>query len=563
MASDSGSGAPYWYEWTVGLCNIVDMLHSDSDIESVTLQAFGTKGWDDVRVQRSGRREWYQVKHSRAENNLTFGSLVTVTESDPSLLSSLFAAWRELNVAPADRCILFTNREAGTTSSRSKSGVARPPLLQFASWLAASAAKAHRLADIEPQQDWLGGWGEWMAQLAGSSDGEILRFFKTFHVETNQSDLDALAAEVLENLAVIFGVDVAKARPLLQALDSALRVWSRDGKPVTAERVMDALALDAESVGEHRAPPPPAPFFPSREPFVADLERRLARRGRLPGSVSECRTGSGKTSALSELANRRVDNNFEGVVGLRYFAFRPITPETPLIAPDAGRYVKAEMLWFDLLRQLRRGLSGRLQAYRVPVRDELLSWPQAREHVIRLAAAVGRELGRPFVIVVDGIDHAARAALEDPAAAKEFFDSLPSPEEVAMQPIRLLLAGQPAENYPQYPAWLRSPHPAVEHLALPKLGAGDISIALEGTVPQFSAEQRPAAVRLIHEMTGGNTLGVVFAVAEAATCRDAEALRHRLVDRELQSGITSYYGNIWRHACAISRQPPSFCSPVH
>jgi hypothetical protein len=35
MPNDSaGSGAPYWYEWTVGLCRIVEMLDPDSDIES-------------------------------------------------------------------------------------------------------------------------------------------------------------------------------------------------------------------------------------------------------------------------------------------------------------------------------------------------------------------------------------------------------------------------------------------------------------------------------------------------------------------------------------------------
>ena len=72
----AGSGEPYWYEWTVGLLKIVEMLHSDSDIESVTLQAHGPKGWDDVIVQRSQRRrEWHQVKHSRAGNNLVENSI--------------------------------------------------------------------------------------------------------------------------------------------------------------------------------------------------------------------------------------------------------------------------------------------------------------------------------------------------------------------------------------------------------------------------------------------------------------------------------------------------------
>lgn len=550
----AGSGEPYWYEWTVGLCKIVDMLDEDSDIESVTLQAHGIKGWDDVIVRYPGHREWYQVKHSRAGNNLAFGSLVAPGDSEPSLLSSLYSAWREMKMDAADRCILFTNREAGKALSKSKAGTQRPPLSNFASWLAKSVAGAQSLGDMKPPPGLAEGWAEWLSQLTGTEE-DVLRFLRGFEVRTDQGNLDQLTEELLGKLAVIFGIERTKTVPLLQALDNALRNWSRDGKPVTAERVMDALALDSGSPVEHRAPPPPTPFFPSRGPFIRDLERRLIEANGPRMLFLSAEPGSGKTSALSELANTRVDSALTGVVGLRYFAFRPITPEAPMIAPDAGRYVRADSLWFDLLRQLRRGLRGRLRAYRVPVRDELLGWQQAREHVLRLAAELGRELGRPFAIAIDGIDHAARAALEDPVGAKEFFDSLPTPEEIADKPLRLLLAGQPAESYPQYPAWLRAPTTAIEVLALPRLDEEDIALDLRTTVPQFPEEQRAAAVRLIHEITGGNTLGVVFAVAEAASCNDASALRERLLNRELQSGITSYYTNIWRHC--LRDQPPA------
>ena len=387
------------------------MLDTDSDIESVTLQAHGTKGWDDVKVQRTHSRDWYQVKHSRVENNLTFGSLLAAGESGSSLLRDLFSAWRAVEKGSADRFILFTNRGAGTVFSRSREGVQRPPLLDFASWLTLAMQNTRALNDINLPLPWAGAWAEWLNELGTGSDDEVLRFLRGFKVETDQADLEELTTDVLETLAGIFGVTPAKARPLLQALDSALRDWTRDGKPVTAERAMDALALEQQTDGEYRAPPPPAPFFPSREPFVIDLERQLTKKTGRPVLFLSAEPGSGKTSALSELANRRTGNALQGVVGLRYFAFRPITPESPVIEPDAGRYVRADSLWFDLLRQLRRGLRGRLRAYRVPVRDELLSWPEAREHVLRLAAKLGEELGRPFAIAIDGIDHAARAGL--------------------------------------------------------------------------------------------------------------------------------------------------------
>lgn len=544
----AGSGEPYWYEWTVGLLKIVEMLHPDSDIDAVVLQAHGPKGWDDVVVQRKRqRRDWYQIKHSRAGTSFTFGSLVA-RDSQGSLLENLFSAWKELKLDPTrDRCILFTNREAGERATTSDAGVKRPPLLQFVNWLKPAMRGCRSLAECLPPEEWSEAWTEWIDQVKDDSQSEAIRFLSSFEVQTNQDDLQSVTDQVLRDLARSFGITEVPARPLLHALDHALRDWTRTGEAITAETVMDALALEEKTEGEHRAPPPPAPFFPSREPFLRELERLLiAKKGPAVLFLS-AEPGAGKTSALSELANRRTEDALHGVVGIRYFAFRPITPDSPVIPPDSDRFVKAEALWFDLLRQLRRGLRGRLRAYDVPVRDELLSWPQARDHVLRLASRLGKELRRPFVIAIDGIDHAARAQLHDPAGARDFFASLPSPEELSKYGIRVLLAGQPAQDYPQYPQWLRSPPDAVQVLSLNLLEDRDILILLESSAPHFPFEQRPAATRVISEVTRRNTLGVVFAAAEAASCDNAEALQQRLHNRQLQSGVTAYYQNIWDH----------------
>src|SRR5436190_23482830 len=74
----AGRGDPYWYEWFVGLREVVAMIEPGSEITSVTFQEEeGVKGWDDVVVRLSGdSRRCYQVKHTREENNLTFGDLI-------------------------------------------------------------------------------------------------------------------------------------------------------------------------------------------------------------------------------------------------------------------------------------------------------------------------------------------------------------------------------------------------------------------------------------------------------------------------------------------------------
>jgi hypothetical protein len=96
-ASTARKGDPYWYEWTVGLLKVVEMLGSESAIQSVAFQVTGAKGWDDVVVRYAdGRRDFIQVKHSRVGKNITFGNLVGTDDQGSSLLESLFAAWKAM-----------------------------------------------------------------------------------------------------------------------------------------------------------------------------------------------------------------------------------------------------------------------------------------------------------------------------------------------------------------------------------------------------------------------------------------------------------------------------------
>ncbi len=97
-AATAGKGDPYWYEWTVGLLQIVEMLDPDSPVASVSLQLTGIKGWDDVVVRfKNGTVQMFQVKHSRVEDSLTFGDLVGKDEEGKTLLGELAKAWHEID----------------------------------------------------------------------------------------------------------------------------------------------------------------------------------------------------------------------------------------------------------------------------------------------------------------------------------------------------------------------------------------------------------------------------------------------------------------------------------
>lgn len=113
-----GMGDPYWYEWSVGQQYIIDMLNPDNKILYVELQANVQLGLDDVVVTyENGKKLFVQVKHTRTENTLTFGDLVSVNQdkeetSKYSLLGELAKSWNdEKNNYQDAKILLFTNRK--------------------------------------------------------------------------------------------------------------------------------------------------------------------------------------------------------------------------------------------------------------------------------------------------------------------------------------------------------------------------------------------------------------------------------------------------------------------
>jgi len=544
----AGKADPYWYEWNVGLEKVVEMLRPAAGIASVEFQQEGIKGWDDVVVRyEDGTTHYYQVKHSRVGTNLTFGALVTPV-NQVSLLGSLFDAWQRLGDARANgRFFLYTNREAGDRAAKSDQGVSRPALTDFVAWLRAALAVHAAIAAIIPPPDWAAAWQEWLGQLKGTAQ-EQFDFLVGLTISTDQEDSPQFEARLMAMLQAHLVTSPRVAAELYQALISALRIWttSRFSRAVVLEDLLSALSLSGETLADEEAPPPPAPFFTSRGKCLDAIAAALTAG---PQVVFLCgEPGAGKTSLISSLVMRRMDRALTGLVGLRYFAYRPITVESPVIPADADQYVQPERLWYTLLSQLRRGLRGRLHQYRVPVHNRLVSWLDARDHVLRVADELGRELGRDFVIVVDGIDHAARASRYDPTASKGFFRSLPGPDDLVGRRVRLLVAGQPPAAYPEYPVWLTVARADVQRLEVGKLDDDDIRMLLSTVNAALQAAAGDAVVRLVREHTGGNTLATVFAAEESRSCRNIAELQARLDQRRLKDGLIGYYRGIWRHA---------------
>jgi hypothetical protein len=545
----AGLGDPYWYEWSVGQSYIIDMLDPRSGIVSVTLQKTGEKGLDDVVVRFvDGTARFIQVKHTRTENTLTFGDLVTGENNEPSLLRQIANAWNAEIRGMTGKCEawLVTNRAAGMkrVTTIGATPISRPPLQEFFEHVQREAAGAATIGELKIPSEWEDAWvKEWLPQLNEvSDDSQKVQFLRSFSIKTSELELDQLTDSLIKKLAATFAVDESVALRFFAFLDNALRTWATSSRQhaeaITRETVYEKLCLvDDRYTGEHDLSPP-APFFGTRVSVGNEVASLLASRF-VPIVFIVGEPGSGKTALLSWLANRR-----DSLIDIRFHAYRPITPENQILPADAGRTTNARALWSDLLLQIRGLARGRLAQFQVPVHARSLSIDQLRDHVLRLADAIGALEKRPFVIAIDGIDHAARAGI----SPESLLTSLVAPDQVPLHVI-FLIGGQPPEGYLNYPPWLRTLTNGVKRIDIPGLNFDDTFDLVHARLPQISNLDQTNAARDVWQRCQGNTLSTVFAIEEAVLVGDKlKNLAAHLDGRKITSGIEAYYDNIWSSA---------------
>lgn len=473
---DSGSHEPYWYESFVGLKYVLKMLDTDSGIEAVAFQSQMINKLDDVVVKYAdGCLRCIQVKHTRAEKNLTLSDLIRPTKGNfSSLLQDMAVAWKEgLKTIP--NCIpeLYTNRPGGKNWSRTANDAVYPPLHEFWKALKEEMKRAGNLSGIRLDSTYSAVWTDLLAQLGVlETDINKYEFLRKFRLRFSRPDLEKLESQMHEQIGRIFGVSSPSfQREIFEKLAASLRVWttSIQGKVdfVYPEEVYSRLSLQVEVDDRVHLIRPPVPFFKSRLVFMERLIEQLGSRKHsiifLKGSP-----GSGKSSLVSQLAY-----DAPAIINLRYHAFKPITPEMKEIPPDAGRTVDPRVFWTALIDQIRTEFTGKLYQYKVPIRCDYLTVDEIRNHTLRLAQELSNINQRPTVIAIDGIDHAARAGYISHKHESTFLPWLVHPEEVPSG-VLFLLAGQPPEGYPAYPQWLKEDRAEVLHLEVPVVTEDDI-----------------------------------------------------------------------------------------
>ena len=111
MNATAGIADPYFYEWTVGLEKIISLMLPEENLKSVTLQSSTAGSLDDVVCEYSDSIEYIQVKHTRIDESLGFGFLISSSGNQLSLLRKIAKSWNQLRDSDTNvKVVLLTNR---------------------------------------------------------------------------------------------------------------------------------------------------------------------------------------------------------------------------------------------------------------------------------------------------------------------------------------------------------------------------------------------------------------------------------------------------------------------
>ncbi len=542
MTSKPGMGDPYWYEWSVGEQYIIDMLNPDNGIKTVTLQAFVSLGLDDVVVSYDDDTTLFiQVKHSRTNASLTFGDLVD-QDKGVSLLGQLADSWcKEKEKYTKTKVYLFTNRKSGErVSTVRKGGYKRPPLDFFWKELRSQIENNVDIANMSfPGYE--EAWNEWLNQIhCIESDADKALFLKTLCIETDKCSLEEMKPDLIRRFQSVFCIKEDVARLLVVRLDHALRDWTTSNygpSVITAEDVYQALSIQEDTISYSHDLIAAEPFFASRSELIENIEREIQDHNCHIVFVSG-KPGTGKTNIISKISGKK-----NSIVDIRYYAYEPINPEKEYLPQDVSERVNENCFWNELFNQLRKILKGKLCKYKVPVLNNMMTIEEKSKIFFEIASKYAFDRGNDFIIAIDGIDHAARANI----TSNTFLQTLPYPEYIPKN-IKILLAGQPKEDYKNYPMWLFDNRNDVREMKVTDIKQEDIRLLVDRHFPTESELFREQIIDLIDKYAEGNTLSAVFAVYEAELSDNLIDLEYRLKERSLSGNIQLYYKNIWDSA---------------
>ena len=352
--------------------------------------------------------------------------------------------------------------------------------------------------------------------------------------------MESIEKQLIEETALVFGVNENIATELFTKLDQKMRYWTStlaNKEKINPEAVWDALAENTVKPSYNHDLCPCNPFFTSREGFIDELEKELIC-GNERVIFLKGLPGIGKTNIISKLSNKR-----DSVIRIRYYAYEPVQPDKEYLPIDASERVRKDVFWNELFSQLRYLLKGKLKKYNVPLQNDFMTLGDMKDRFFEIASKYALDEKTIFVVAIDGIDHAARAG----EGIDTFLNTLPNPAYIPKN-VKLLIAGQPEEGYEQYPYWLFDEDDNVKKIDVPGIQREDIALLVSDKISDDRMSEYPVITDIIDRIANGNTLSAIFAVHEASMFTDVSQLEKHLKERKLHVNLEQYYYNIWDNA---------------
>jgi hypothetical protein len=519
--------AAFYYQNLFAARQVLALLDTSTGVNRVIVELDDAPHVDDVVVLRSDGAIFNQVKYASADSaaTLTNADLFSEGPRGPSLWHKLVRGWLAVRAhSPNVEIRLVTNRRLSSQAS-SIAGVQLPSLETIVGRLLVPCREA-RLAGtaFEPAADLAAAW-QTLRDAAGlTTDFET--FVATFHMATQVGSLFEISEEIRGHLQRLTGM-LREADTLFDTLlHSVVKAASSpipDQREFTRERLERILGLTDRRELRHRhdlaLPPDYVPF--------GDISRRIWNTlTRLDSGYLFVRgvAGSGKTVAVTALLQHHPE------IHLRYYTYHPQEYS------DRSDRVTRTDFYFDLLLQLAQRLPKIYEGPKYPGSDgsenRRIFWTE----VYRL---VDKGI-RPFTIVVDGLDHAARV---QPTETVTFLETLPAPDRLPSG-LKILLVGQP--HWRKYPPWLEDPQ-RVEIIDMPRMSRGDIDqyLAMRTAIRGDIEHGHELAQELLRK-TVGNPLSVWISVNRIAGLTSSEVARALADDDFPGDDVHRYYEQLWR-----------------
>ena len=523
----AGIGTPYWYEWEIGLFKCIEMLWN-MDIESVIFQAAEFDSIDDVVVNYvDGSTLNIQVKHTDADNNFTFSTLL---DGETSMLVKWAKDWQKNKSTHTIKAInIVTNKCFGPNKSKeccsfkTFANDVLPLWKNDLNYVFKVQENNEAIKRIKNNLSFLG--------------DDLFDFIKILNF-VEEKDLNELETEFHKLLSRALGTTNTNIiTSVANNLHASLIIWTtslRTKEEVDREEVYKAICsnqINNSEIPDFYSLYPEKPIFPSREKFKNTFIE-LIKNSKSKIIFLKGLPGSGKTNFVTYLSK-----SDDSIIDFNFYTYIPVKRSEMFFSNDAGYYSGA-YLWRCLLYQLKNKFEtlNLLYELQFPLTYGYMNITEMRSTVLKFLGIYAERTNKTCFVFIDGLDHAARSR---ETANETFLSQLPTTEEI-LGNVKFVLVGQPLND--KYPSWLINENNKLEVIDLPSLSIDDVVLLLSDRCSQLPDVDLNNLSKKIIEVVGNNALNILFAMEEL---KDEEygfdKLIEDLCNKKLNCEISRYY----------------------